>query len=66
MFKQGSIILTSNISKKEILKNNTSFNYYKIYTINEFNKLYYFDYNEKTIYYVMNKYNVNSTGKGLV
>lgn len=58
MFKQGSIIITSNTSKKEILKQNNTLNYFKIYTLAEFNKLYYFDYNEKTIYYVMNKYNV--------
>ena len=58
MFKKDSIIITSNTSKKEILKQNNSLNYFKIYTLSEFNKLYYFDYNEKTIYYVMNKYNV--------
>ena len=59
MFKNNSIIITSNTSKKDILcSNNNKLTYYKIYTLTEFNKLYYFDYNEKTIYYVMNKYNV--------
>ena len=59
MFKTNSIIITSNTSKKDILcSNNYKLSYYKIYTLSEFNKLYYFDYNEKTIYYIMNKYNV--------
>jgi ATP-dependent helicase/DNAse subunit B len=59
MFKTNSIIITSNTSKKDILcSNNNKLSYYKIYTLAEFNKLYYFDYNEKTIYYIMNKYNV--------
>lgn len=59
MFKNNSIIITSNTSKKDILcSNNNKLSYYKIYTLSEFNKLYYFDYNEKTIYYIMNKYNV--------
>ena len=59
MFKENSIIITSNTLKKDILSsNNNKLTYYKIYTLSEFNKLYFFDYNEKTIYYVMNKYNV--------
>ena len=59
MFKENSIIITSNTLKKDILSsNNNKLTYYKIYTLSEFNKLYFFDYNEKTIYYVMNRYNV--------
>ena len=59
MFKENSIIITSNPLKKDILSsNNNKLTYYKIYTLSEFNKLYFFDYNEKTIYYVMNKYNI--------
>ena len=59
MFKENSIIITSNTLKKDILSsNNNKLTYYKIYTLSEFNKLYSFDYNEKTIYYVMNKYNI--------
>lgn len=59
MFKEGQIIITSNRSKKNILKkgNKTLLNI-KIYTSKEFNRLYYFDYDEETIYYVMKKYNV--------
>lgn len=59
MFNNNSIIITTNTNKKEILKNNKELKYYKIYTISEFNKLYFFDYDEETIYYVMTKYNVN-------
>ena len=59
MFKNNQIIITSNINKKNILKkiNNQLLNI-KIYSINEFNKLYFFDYTEVTTYYIMNKYKV--------
>ena len=59
MFKNGQIIITSNVNKKNLLKklNNGLLNI-KIYSINEFNKLYFFDYEEETTYYIMNKYNV--------
>lgn len=59
MFKEGQIIITSNRNKKNLLKklNKTLLNI-KIYAIKEFNRLYYFDYEEETIYYVMNKYKV--------
>lgn len=59
MFKNNQIIITSNISKKNILKkNNNQLLNIKIYSINEFNKLYFFDYTEETSYFIMNKYNV--------
>lgn len=59
MFKNNQIIITSNINKKNILKkiNNQLLNI-KIYSINEFNKLYFFDYTEETSYYIMNRYKV--------
>ena len=59
MFKNGQIIITSSVNKKNLLKklNNELLNI-KIYSINEFNKLYFFDYEEETSYYIMNKYNV--------
>lgn len=59
MFKNNQIIITSSVNKKNLLKkiNNQLINI-KIYSISEFNKLFYFDYNEETIYYIMNKYNV--------
>ena len=59
MFTNTDIIITTNHKKKELLKNlNNSLLNVKIYTISEFNKLYYYDYNSETIIYVMNKYNV--------
>ena len=59
MFKNGQIIITSNVNKKNILKKlNKELHNIKIYSINEFNKLYFFDYEEDTSYYIMNKYNV--------
>lgn len=59
MFKNNQIIITSSINKKNLLKElNKELLNIKIYSINEFNKLYYFDYQENTIYYVMNKLNV--------
>lgn len=59
MFKNGQIIITSNVNKKNLLKkSNDKLLNIKIYSINEFNKLYFFDYDEETSYYIMNKYNV--------
>ncbi len=58
MFKDNSIIITTSIYKKELLKNNTELKNIKIYTLSEFNKLYYYDYNNETILYVMNNYHV--------
>lgn len=59
MFKNNQIIITSSVNKKNLLKKiNKELINIKIYSINEFNKLYYFDYNEETIYYVMSKYNI--------
>lgn len=54
MFKNNSIIITNNENKTDILKNlNKELLNIKIYTLTEFKKLYYFDYSEETIYYVM-------------
>ena len=59
MFKNGQIIITSNVNKKNLLKKiNDKLLNIKIYSINEFNRLYFFDYDEETSYYIMNKYNV--------
>ena len=59
MFNNTDIIITTNTQKKELLKslNKTLLNI-KIYTLNEFNKLFYFDYSKQTILYIMHKYNV--------
>lgn len=59
MFKNNQIIITSNVNKKNLLKElNKELHNIKIYSLSEFNKLYYFDYNEETIYYVMSNYNI--------
>ena len=58
MFKDNSIIITTSIFKKYILKNNNEkLLNLKIYTLSEFNKLFYYDYNDETILYIMKKYN---------
>ena len=46
MFKNNDIILTTNNEKKKILLNNQQLINIKIYTINEFNRLFYFDYKQ--------------------
>ena len=59
MFSNTDIIITTSILKKELLKSfNDSLKNIKIYTLSEFNKLYYGDYTNETILYVMHKYNV--------
>lgn len=59
MFDNNDIIITSNVNKINLLHDfHTTLLNIKIYTLDEFNRLYYFDYNEETIYYVMNKFNV--------
>jgi ATP-dependent helicase/DNAse subunit B len=61
MFEKTDIIITTNNHKKELLKSfNNSLLNIKIYTLREFNKLFYYDYNPKTILYVLNKYQVIS------
>ena len=59
MLENANIIITTNTQKKELLKKfNDSLLNIKIYTLSEFNRLFYYDYNEQTILYVMHKYNV--------
>lgn len=59
MFENNQIIITTNVNKKNLLKKlNKELLNIKIYSITEFNKLFYFDYDEETIYYVMTKYDV--------
>ena len=59
MFENIDIIITSSNQKKELLKTfNDSLKNIKIYNISEFNRLFYYDYDIKTILYVMEKYNV--------
>ena len=56
MFENNTIIITND--KKHILKNNNSLLNIKIYSIEEFKRLFYFDYNKETIYYITEKYSV--------
>ena len=57
MFNNTDIIITTNTQKKELLKSfNNSLLNIKIYTLNEFNRLYYYDYDKQSILYIMHKY----------
>ena len=56
MFENNTIIITND--KKHILKNNNFLLNIKIYSIEEFKRLFYFDYNKETIYYITEKYSV--------
>lgn len=51
-----NIIITNKETKKNILINNNKLTKIKIYTLEEFINLYYYSYNEETIYYLINKY----------
>lgn len=56
------LIITNEFNKIDILKrltNEKKFNNYKFYSFNELKKKLFFDYDNKTIEYVMKKYNVN-------
>lgn len=59
MLENNQIIITSKVNKFNLLKrNNQKLHNNKIYSLDEFIKLYYFTYNEETLYYIMNKYSV--------
>ena len=53
-----NIIICNNSIKDSLLKENKELNNNKYYTLSEFIKNLYFDYDYKTILYVMKKYNV--------
>lgn len=59
MFKDGQIIVTNSTNKHDLLKkfSNELLNI-KIYTLKEFNDLFYFTYDVDDLEYVMNKYQV--------
>ena len=59
MFKKNSIVITNSLNKTKLLQENQSLLNIKIYTINEFNNLYYFNYDEKACLFIMENYNVN-------
>ena len=57
-----NLIITNEFNKMDILKkitNEKKFNNYKFYSFNELKRKLFFDYDNKTIEYVMKKYNVN-------
>lgn len=58
IIKNNTIIISSNESKIQILKNLKQLVNIKFFTINEFIKNLYFDYDEKSILYVIKKYNL--------
>ena len=55
---QNSIVICNEDEKIEILKNIKRLINIKFFSMNEFIKNYYFDYDEKSILYLMNKYNI--------
>lgn len=57
--KPNTIIIVKNNQKKDLIKNlsQTTLSNVKIISLEEFRKKYYFDYDNKTIYYLMKKYN---------
>lgn len=61
MFKDienNSIIICNNTYKNQILKNINKIINIKFFTMDEFIKEYYFNYDEKTILYIIKKYNI--------
>lgn len=58
MKDQTLFIIPDNIKEHVLLSCRDTLENKKIYTITQFIKQYFFDYNEKTIYYLMEKYNV--------
>ena len=58
MFKPNSLVLCDYNTKLELLKNNKSLSDTKYMTIDEFIKSYTFSYDEKSIAYLMDKYNI--------
>ena len=58
MFDNNSIIITNNSNKKQLLKQNKQLINIKIYTLQEFYKPFYFDYNKEAIYYITKAYKI--------
>ena len=57
--KNDTLIICTKQYKDQILKNINKLINIKIITMDEFIKSYYFDYDEKSIIYLINKYNIN-------
>ena len=56
--ENNTILIVPNKLKKEVLKKIKKLINFKIISLEEFVKNYYFDYDNKTIHYLMNKYNL--------
>lgn len=56
--KNNSIIICNNLYKEQILRNLKKLINIKFMSMDEFIKSYYFDYDEKTILYLIKKYNI--------
>ena len=64
LIKDNNLIITDSNNKEILIKYISSINILcniKIITFNELIKGYYFDYDERSIYYLMNKYNVKAS-----
>ena len=59
MFKSNSLVLCDYSIKEKLLKENKSLSDTKYMTVREFIKSYTFSYDEKSIAYLMNKYNID-------
>lgn len=59
MFKSNSLVLCDYSIKQKLLKENKSLSDTKYMTVREFIKSYTFSYDEKSIAYLMNKYNID-------
>ena len=55
----NSVVLCDYNIKQDLLKNNKSLNNIKYMTVDEFIKSYTFYYNEKSIAYLISKYNIS-------
>ena len=62
--EDNTLIITNNSNKDYLLRTISEYNKIysiKIMTINEFISSYYYTYDEKAIYYLINKYNIKSS-----
>lgn len=56
--ENNTLLIVPNTMKNNIIKKNKILVNYKIMSLDEFIKKYYFDYNEESIYFLINNYNI--------
>ena len=56
--ENNTLLIVPNTLKHKVIKSIKKIVNYKIMSLNEFIKKYYFDYNEESIYFLMKKYNI--------